>query len=319
MSFLQIPNALFINKKYRKMSIEAKLAYGLLLRRMQLSNLNGWINEDNEVFVIYTREQMAAELCVGYKKSVAAFHELVKYDLILEKRRGRGLANHIYISKAEIPEPDAAEYTDNLRYVEMTCQTPNIPDSHDGDEAVAYCNVLTCDDISEQDLPIAPFKSCQSDTSKPAETTVQDLSFSPSSNKDSSYKNFSKKECSHSIYHAANPIEDSEEIDRIIENCELENFESDVAAVFRHVVERMYYSSSLKVGDAIFPQAKVRSYLCLLNYYKVDLAYQKIKQNVCTIRNPVAYVTILLFNCICEEDAEFMLDAFLHQRASYKP
>ena len=165
MSFLQIPNALFINKKYRSMSIEAKLAYGLLLRRMQLSDMNGWTNEAQEIYVIYTREQMAAELCVSYKKSVASFRELSDFGLILEKRRGRGLANHIYISKAEISEEEAAEYTENLRHVETTHQDAEIPDS-EGDtiypeEEPDIEFTEPSEVLPKQDLSDFPFKICK--------------------------------------------------------------------------------------------------------------------------------------------------------------
>ena len=322
MSFLQIPNALFINKKYRKMSIESKLAYGLLLRRMQLSNMNGWVNDDNEVYVIYTREQMAAELCVGYKKSVSAFRELAEYGLISESRRGRGLANHIYISKAEIPESDAAEYTDNLRHVEMTYQGGEGPGPDEDGEEPNIEFTEPCEVLPSQDLSLSHFKTCQNDTSRHVETAVQDMSFSPTSNKDFSYTNSSDIKFSQSVCRRTNSsqlVDNVGEIDGIIENCELESFTPEVAAVFRNAVERMYYSGSLKVGDAVFPQSTVRSYLYLLDHFKVDLAYQKIRQNMSEIRNATAYVTVVLFNCICEEEAEFMLDPFLNQMASYKP
>ena len=93
MSFLQILYALIVNKKYSEMTSEAKIAYSFILRRLQLSNMKGWINDENEVCIIYTREQMAAELNVSYKKAVSVFNELSEHSLILEKRRGRGLAN----------------------------------------------------------------------------------------------------------------------------------------------------------------------------------------------------------------------------------
>ena len=57
-TFLQIPYALIVNKKYAKMTSEAKIAYSLILRRLQLSNMKGWVNEANEVYIVYTREQI---------------------------------------------------------------------------------------------------------------------------------------------------------------------------------------------------------------------------------------------------------------------
>ena len=53
--FIKIPKAMFANEAYRRLSSDAKLAYALLYDRLSLSKLNGWINERDEVYLIYTR------------------------------------------------------------------------------------------------------------------------------------------------------------------------------------------------------------------------------------------------------------------------
>ena len=53
--FLRFPLTLLANPKYKEMSLEAKFIYSLLLNRLTLSQKNNWINEDNEVYLIYTR------------------------------------------------------------------------------------------------------------------------------------------------------------------------------------------------------------------------------------------------------------------------
>ena len=55
--FLRFPLILLSNPRYKEMSLEAKFVYALLLNRLTLSQKNGWINEDNEVYLIYTREE----------------------------------------------------------------------------------------------------------------------------------------------------------------------------------------------------------------------------------------------------------------------
>lgn len=87
---LQMPRWLFSHSKYKSLSLEAKVAYTFLLNRFQLSRLNGWINEDGEVFVIFTRESLAEEMQISYRKSIECFKELVAVDLIWERRPGRG-------------------------------------------------------------------------------------------------------------------------------------------------------------------------------------------------------------------------------------
>ena len=57
---------------------------------MGLSQKNGWINDEGEVYLIYTREEAAKTLGITYKKTIAAFKELISAGLLAEKRQGRG-------------------------------------------------------------------------------------------------------------------------------------------------------------------------------------------------------------------------------------
>ena len=67
---LQMPRWLFSDGRYRALSLEAKVTYSFLLNRFQLSKLNGWINDNGEVFIIYTRESLSAEIQISYKKVI---------------------------------------------------------------------------------------------------------------------------------------------------------------------------------------------------------------------------------------------------------
>ena len=89
--FLRFPFALLANPKYTAMSLEAKFVYALLLNRLSLSQKNGWVNEDGEVYLIYTREEVSNTLNISYKKAIAAFKELMEQGLLYEQRQGRGI------------------------------------------------------------------------------------------------------------------------------------------------------------------------------------------------------------------------------------
>ena len=45
------------------------MTYTFLLNRFQLSRLNGWLNDDGEVFIIYTRRSLSSEMQVSYHKN----------------------------------------------------------------------------------------------------------------------------------------------------------------------------------------------------------------------------------------------------------
>ena len=126
--FLKIPKAMFANEKYRKLSSDAKLAYALLYDRLSLSKLNGWINENDEVYLIYTREEIAEDLGITYKKSISAFKELTDAGLIAEQRQGRGMPNKIFIVKLELSEKQAKKYVkrENLRCADSVCLEENM-------------------------------------------------------------------------------------------------------------------------------------------------------------------------------------------------
>ena len=59
---LQIPKILFRDPKYKKMTVDAKVLYALLLDRMNVATFNGWIDEQGERFVIYPKSEMKKDL-----------------------------------------------------------------------------------------------------------------------------------------------------------------------------------------------------------------------------------------------------------------
>ena len=50
-SFYRIPKVLFTEERFKAISAEAKVLYGLLLDRMSLSAKNGWQDKENRVYI----------------------------------------------------------------------------------------------------------------------------------------------------------------------------------------------------------------------------------------------------------------------------
>ena len=99
---LQFPRWLIEDRRYMTLGMEAKFVYMLLFNRFQLSRHNGWMNGEGEVFVIYTRRELAEKLNISEKRVSAAMNELRDFMLIWEKRCGRGFANQIYLANVEV-------------------------------------------------------------------------------------------------------------------------------------------------------------------------------------------------------------------------
>lgn len=69
-AFYRVPKLLFTTDRFRNLSAEAKLLYGLFLDRMSVSQKNGWIDEEGRVYIIYTIESIMEALGCGNKIGV---------------------------------------------------------------------------------------------------------------------------------------------------------------------------------------------------------------------------------------------------------
>ena len=98
--YYQIPQELFINAKYKnKLNLDSKILYALLLDRLSLSQKNHWIDEDNNVYLIFTREEVQEKLNLSDKTVTKSFKILMEVNLVQEKRQGLGKPNLIYVGK----------------------------------------------------------------------------------------------------------------------------------------------------------------------------------------------------------------------------
>ncbi len=99
-NYFMMPDALFDDEHFKDLSIDAKVLYGLLLRRMSLSRKNDWLDEENRVYVIYTIEEVMNKFNISKSKAVKILQELDSkkgIGLIEKKRRGLGKASIIYV------------------------------------------------------------------------------------------------------------------------------------------------------------------------------------------------------------------------------
>lgn len=78
-------------------SVNAKLLYGLLLSRTQLSQRSGWADEDGSVYAIYPIRQMADDLNRSERTVKNALNELENAGLLLCVRQGWNRANRLFL------------------------------------------------------------------------------------------------------------------------------------------------------------------------------------------------------------------------------
>lgn len=111
-SFYRIPRQLITGEKYKGLSVEAKLLYGMMLDRMGLSLRNGWLDKTGRVYIYYTVEEIQSDLGCGHVKAGRLLAELdtVKGMGLIERvRQGQGKPTKIYVKKFSPDLPPQGE------------------------------------------------------------------------------------------------------------------------------------------------------------------------------------------------------------------
>lgn len=106
-TFYRLPKALIVDARFKDISNNAKLLYGLMLDRMSLSARSGWFDEENRVFIKYAITSIMEDLNCSKMTAVGALKELNEIGLI-DMVQESGKANIIYVKNfvsQEKPEP----------------------------------------------------------------------------------------------------------------------------------------------------------------------------------------------------------------------
>lgn len=97
-SFYRVPKVLFTREQFRQLSAEAKILYGIMLDKLNLSVKNKWVDEKGRVYIIYTIEQIMEDMNCADQKATKLLDELEKKcGLIERKRQGLGKPNLIFV------------------------------------------------------------------------------------------------------------------------------------------------------------------------------------------------------------------------------
>lgn len=115
-SYYRLPRLLVTGQRFKNLSTDAKLLYGLLLDRMSLSAKHGWYDEQGRVYIYYTLEEIQADMNCGHEKAVKLLAELDAskgFGLIERVKQGQGRPTKIYVkrftSREKPPQPPATQ------------------------------------------------------------------------------------------------------------------------------------------------------------------------------------------------------------------
>ena len=87
-TFFRFPKLLISERRFKSLSTDAKVLYGLMVDRVGLSRENGWTDEAGHVFVYYSMETIMKALQCGKNKACKLLKELETYGLIERRKQG---------------------------------------------------------------------------------------------------------------------------------------------------------------------------------------------------------------------------------------
>ena len=99
--FYSLPKVLFENPIYEGMRLDAKVAYAMLKDRLDLSFKNNWIDEDGNIYLVYSNSNLMKILNCSKSTLLRIKKQLTEYGLIHEIQQSTSksgnLANRIYL------------------------------------------------------------------------------------------------------------------------------------------------------------------------------------------------------------------------------
>ena len=108
-TYFRIPCQLITHPRFKHLSTDSKLLYGMLLDRMSLSIKNEWYDDTGRVYIYYTVDEVCSNLNCGRDKAMRLLAELDTgkgVGLIERKKQGQGKPTRIYVKRfttQEIP------------------------------------------------------------------------------------------------------------------------------------------------------------------------------------------------------------------------
>ena len=101
-TYFRIPCQLITHPRFKHLSTDSKLLYGMLLDRMSLSIKNEWYDKTGRVYIYYTVEEICESLNCGRDKAMRLLAELDTgkgVGLIERKKQGQGKPTRIYVKR----------------------------------------------------------------------------------------------------------------------------------------------------------------------------------------------------------------------------
>ena len=281
-TFYRLPKALFTNERYKDLSDGAKILYGLMLDRIGLSVKNGWMDEQDRVYIIFTLDDVQEYMNCQHGKGVKMLAELDTekgVGLIERVKQGQGKPTIIYVMK--FIDTAEVQTSENRKSRPPEKQKPRLPKtgSQEFRKSEANKNDSNNTEFSDtefNDTDSFPFPP----QTPPAQGTERKGTETNNMSAFEIYREIIRDNIEYDIVVERNPY-DRERIDEIID------LMLETVCTAR---------KTIRIAGDDYPAELVKSKFMKLHSGHLDFVLDCLRKNTTDIRNIKKYLLAVLFN-----------------------
>ncbi|MCR4718979.1 MAG: replication initiator protein A [Firmicutes bacterium] len=297
-SFYRIPKQLFTDKRFCELSAEAKILYGLLLDRMSLSIRNGWIDDENRVYIYFKVSEAMEYMNICKEKAVRLFAELDSEKgcgLIFRKRQGLGKPSYIYVMNFNSVICEATESKAEREDFKKS-EKPTSGGLHSTD-------FKKSEKQTSGGLDSTDFKRSEKQTSGGSENRLQEVGNSDSNNTEINNTDFNDTEfilsdpmqdmMDRSLYEAT--IKKNIEYDSLIKTHKKEDIDGLLNIMLDVVCSNKPY---LVISSEKTPTVLVTERMLRVRAKHIEYVMDSLKSNTTKVKNIKSYLLTMLYNSV---------------------
>lgn len=313
-SFYRVPRLLIKDIRFRDLSCEAKLLYGLMLDRLSLSMKNGWLDDENRAYIYYTLENIVEDLGCSTGKCVKVLAELDDkkgIGLIERKKQGLGKPDIIYVKNFDSFEDNGHLENRKENHV-ATIESPDLQNMKSKGCKNEKPRLTNFENLDFQKEKVLSFNNCNSGITGNETLDFQNLEpkYNNNNNTDSNYINpinqSHQSEIKNDAIDRMDGIEGlSDCIGKIKANIEYDIFMNDSSYHDRELYHELYEiiyeivcikHEAVRIGGGVYPYELVKERFLQLNSSHLQYVIDCMQNTTVKITNVKAYMITALYN-----------------------
>ncbi len=292
--FYKIPKLLFTEEYFKKISVEAKVLYGLMLDRMSLSVKNEWLDTEGRAYIYYSLDDIMEALGCSNKKAITIMKELdsdAGIGLIEKKRQGQGKPTMIYVKQFMLSEAQNVQKCKNYTSGEKM-----------GISEVKNLHILKC-------------KNDMSRSEKNTHLVVKKLHTNKTNINNTEFNNTKSNliisgndEIGLDVKEYAELIRENIDIDGLLEKYPYD--QNLINGIYDMVLETVLCrNETILIASNEYPAELVKSRFMKLTDSHIEYAINCMRTNTTKVRNIKKYMMAALFNAPSTMSGYFQAEA----------